>query len=320
MLNIILSVHRFFFGINDRKVKLGMKRSRATYVLCNVMMRLCTGLLQGYMNVCKALDIYPSPLRGREDLIVSLTTFPKRIGTVWMVVDSMFRQKAQPSKVVLYLVKEEFPGGRQSLPKRLLGYEGRGLEIRFRDINLKPHNKYFYALQEFPDKNIVTIDDDYYYNRTHLSNLLDIQRKHPDCVCANYVDVITYDDAGIKSYKEWKCPVDEVPPGALNVAMGFNAVLYPARLFRDAKRMFDADLIKKLSLNADDLWLKAMEALYGIDVATGSYISQGLLLFGTQTVTLMSINCGSTNLNDVQWKKLETYFNIEEKILESARK
>ena len=319
MLSIILSLHQYFFGINDRNIKLRKKHSLVSYVICNGMVRLCVGMLELYMWIYKALNLYPSPLRGREDVVVSLTTFPKRINKVWMVIDSMFRQKDQPSKIVLYLINEEFPEGKKALPKRLLGYEKIGLEIRFRDINLKPHNKYFYALQEFPDKNVVTIDDDYYYNRKHISNLLEVHRKYPDCVCANFIDVMTLDEKGIKPYSEWICSVGEVEPNPLNVAMGFNAVLYPAWLFRDARQMFDINLIRNLSLNADDLWLKVLETVYGIDVVAGDYVSQGLLLMGTQSVTLMSTNCGEKKENDVYWKKMNDYFKIEEKLLERVR-
>ena len=57
-----------------------------------------------------------APLSGRRDgLVVSLTTFPARIDNLWMVLDSLFRQRTRPDKIVVALTQEEFPQGASSL-------------------------------------------------------------------------------------------------------------------------------------------------------------------------------------------------------------
>ena len=42
------------------------------------------------------------------NVVVSLTSFPKRIDTVDIVIKSMFKQTVIPDKILLYLSKEEF--------------------------------------------------------------------------------------------------------------------------------------------------------------------------------------------------------------------
>lgn len=310
MYNLVLKFHQVLYLANRKHCY--RKSNFLLYVLCNVGYRVCAMVLFLIKYLQQLLGFYPQPLSGDNHIIVSLTTFPLRIGKVWMVVDSMFHQQMPPDKVCLYLAKEEFPEGKTSLPKRLLGYEKLGLEIIFVDDNLKPHNKYFYALQEFKDSYVITIDDDMYYHNNLIINLWETHLKNPDCVCANKSDVITFDEKGnFMPYEKWETPLYEIKPSLLNIAMGYEGVLYPTKLFEHADVMFNTDLIKRLSPKADDLWLKALQLYYGISVANGKYFCFTINLPGTQGVSLMASNCGTQNLNDQQWKALSEHFNLK---------
>lgn len=310
MYNLVLKFHQVLYLANRKHCY--RKSNFLLYVLCNVGYRVCAMVLFLIKYLQQLLGFYPQPLSGDNHIIVSLTTFPLRIGKVWMVVDSMFHQQMPPDKVCLYLAKEEFPEGKTSLPKRLLGYEKLGLEIIFVDDNLKPHNKYFYALQEFKDSYVITIDDDMYYHNNLIINLWETHLKNPDCVCANKSDVITFDEKGnFMPYEKWETPLYEIKPSLLNIAMGYEGVLYPTKLFEHADVMFNTDLIKRLSPKADDLWLKALQLYYGISVANGKYFCFTINLPGTQGVSLMASNCGTQNLNDQQWKALSKHFNLK---------
>lgn len=310
MYNLVLKFHQVLYLANRKHCY--RKSNFLLYVLCNVGYRVCAMVLFLIKYLQQLLGFYPQPLSGDNHIIVSLTTFPLRIGKVWMVVDSMFHQQMPPDKVCLYLAKEEFPEGKTSLPKRLLGYEKLGLEIIFVDDNLKPHNKYFYALQEFKDSYVITIDDDMYYHNNLIINLWETHLKNPDCVCANKSDVITFDEKGnFMPYEKWETPLYEIKPSLLNIAMGYEGVLYPTKLFEHADVMFNTDLIKRLSPKADDLWLKALQLYYGISVANGKYFCFTINLPGTQGVSLMTSNCGTQNLNDQQWKALSEHFNLK---------
>lgn len=310
MYSLLIYFHKLFYGTNNKHSY--KNNNFLLFLICNVGYRACEYFHYLYLLVFKFLGIYPKPLTSRNGIIVSLTSFPKRIGTVWMVVDSMFHQKKRPDKVCLYLTKEEFPQGKASLPKRLLGYEKLGLEIKFVDVNLKPHNKYFYALQEFKDSFVITIDDDMYYHDNLVSNLWNIHLKHPNCVCSNTIDVVKFDDNyDFLPYEQWVRPYEEITPSFLNLALGYDGVLYPTVLFQNAKYIFDVGLIQKLSPKADDLWLKALQIYNKIPVANGNYFCSGLNLPGAQGVSLMSSNCGLQNQNDVQWQSLNDYFNLK---------
>ena len=93
-------------------------------------------------------------------VIVSLTSFPARIGKLWIVIECMLRQKSQPEKIMLWLSREQFPNELADLPKRLVEQTERGLDIKFVDNDFRSHKKYYYAFKEFKDKFELTIDDD----------------------------------------------------------------------------------------------------------------------------------------------------------------
>lgn len=281
------------------------------WAVCEIIKRLSQSAINCYLRCYAFMGIYPKPLRGRSDVIVSLTSFPKRIDVVWMAIDSMFHQKQQPSRIYLYLTNEEFPGGREQIPKRLLNYEKLGLEICFREHNLKPHNKYFYALQEHYNKNVITIDDDIYYHDDTVKRLLEAHSIYPKFICANRIDIITFDNAGMfEKYQNWQKAKrkEMIKPSILNVALGFVGVLYPSGMFTNCSKLFDIELIKKLSLNADDLWLKAIESIENIQVIKTKYCCMGVSIGGSQSISLMSTNCHGEN--DIQWNRLVEEFNL----------
>lgn len=197
-----------------------------------------------------------------EQIVVSLTSFPARIGGVAAVVGSLLRQTLKPDKILLYLAGEQFPD--RALPKELARLRDLGLvEILFCE-DLRPHKKYFYAMQEYPDAVLVTVDDDVLYRPTLLEELHRSYERFPACVSCTRAHKMRFDRQGnLLPYWDW---IHEyhyaigVPSHRL-LATGVGGVLYPPRCF--SEEAFDAPLIKELCLSADDLWLKTMEVRHG---------------------------------------------------------
>ena len=298
---LILRVHKYFYGHNDKNRY--KETNRFLWIVSNVCFRMAEQALMVCMTVHKWIGIMPSPLPCDGKFIVSLTSFPKRIENVWMVVDSIFRQQVKPRKICLYLSNEEFPKGKTSLPQRLLKYEALGLEIYFRELNLMPHNKYFYALQEYGDECIITVDDDIYYHDDTIASLQKIYQLYPNVICANKVCRITKKPNGdLNGYRNWGKVLSESSPSDWNCALGYKGVLYPPHCL-DKSDVFNIAKIKQLALKADDLWLKIQEMRVGVKVASGEYLTTGVQIKGSQVTSLMSTNVGC-NENDIQWNTI----------------
>lgn len=136
-----------------------------------------------------------------EKMVVSLTTFPLRIGKVHLTIQSILRQSRPADRVLLWLSKEEFPEEAQ-LPENLLRLKERGLDIRFCD-NIRSFKKVFYTAQEFENDVIITADDDALYPENWLEGLWDTHEKYPGCVCCYRAHEITFEGGRVAPYQEW---------------------------------------------------------------------------------------------------------------------
>lgn len=255
-----------------------------------------------------------------SQFIISLTTFPDRIGTVWITISTLLDQIEKAKRVILYLAKEQFPDEEKGLPKKLLKLKDRGLEIVFCD-DLKPHKKYYYAIKDNPESIVITADDDMLYPESMTKDLMDAYRKHTEedanskIVLCQYAHKIEFkNDGSLEEYQKWtSCYGDSIKPDMLLLPVGCGGVLYPP--YSLDERIFDKEKIMSLCPMTDDLWLKTMEALNGTKAAickTGSLIYYDMV--GTRKSGLQHVNCGE-NQNDESIKRiLEEYPELIDKL------
>lgn len=310
--NLIINFHESCYKANDCN-KYKRNKRYLLWLLTNIGFRFAWILLRICLWFYERTGRYPEPLDDcNNKIIVSLTSFPARIDTVWMAIESIMRQGVKPSKIILYLTEEEFPDRRKKLPRRLLNYEKLGLEICFRPYNLMPHNKYFYALQEYSDHDVITVDDDLYYHPDTIGNLVRIHRQHPDCICANTIRVVGFDAKGNRMpYKDWREPTIPIEPSPGYVALGYSGVYYPAGIFKSGN-VFDMEHIRELALRADDLWLCAHEWIERIPIANGTYRAVGITIIGSQKITLKQDNDTKreNNGNNRQWAEICKFYGL----------
>ncbi|MBR4707123.1 MAG: glycosyltransferase family 2 protein [Pseudobutyrivibrio sp.] len=258
---------------------------------------------------------YKSGIEPNSDVVVSLTTYPARIKTVWMTIASLMNQTYKPLHIVLYLSKEQFPDGENGLPKKLFGLKKRGLTIKFVDGDLKPHKKYFYAFKEFKDKYVLTADDDVFYPENHIEQFIKAIEKYPEAIICNRSHLIAFDESHeFLPYKKWTDNVTEIPD-MLTLAVGGNGVMYRPRMF--SEEIFNENNIINSSLYTDDLWLKAMEVRDNIPVY--NYASSSLVYFDNlrnKETGLWHVNTSDgKNRNDIAWEDIiKLYPEVKEKL------
>ena len=226
-----------------------IRREKARVIKRNAERELEYGLLQGKIR--------------SERIIVSLTSFPKRFSTIHICLKSLLLQDEKPDRIIVWFgedVREDM------LTPEMRELEEYGIEYRFVPGDLKPHKKYFYAMQEFPDAAIMTVDDDVVYPSDTISSLMKVHRANPGAVCARRLHVMKKDKEGnLLPYTKWKhdCRSGRKPSMQL-FATGVGGVLYPSCSIHP--EAFDAGRIAELCLGADDVWLKCMEMRQGTPV------------------------------------------------------
>ena len=249
------------------------------------------------------------------DITVSFTTFPARIGFAVYVADAMLKQTLKPDRVILVLAEEEF-SSLNDLPDDYRQLEKRGLSIVFTE-NLKPHKKYQYTMQNFPDSIVITVDDDLLYPEDLIETLIKSYKEHPKAVSAMRAHRMIFNDRKILPYNDWGIestytyePVYDL------VATGVGGVLYPAGCMTDRKdQLLDVNAIKEVCPNCDDIWLKMFELLCDVPVVLASKKKQDFLIVpGSQKNSLQSINVDD-NGNDISLRSVMGFLNMSDEEL-----
>lgn len=299
MRKILLKVA--YYACNATDNESSNRNSLIKKIFYNGLKILCMSLLTLWIkidylickNAIKGLD------KTNNGPIISLTTFPARIKSLWIVIDSFFHQTIRPSKILLILTKEEFPEELNSVPNSLKQFIGKGLEIIFIDYNLRPHNKYYYALEKYRDCDIITFDDDLYYWNDSIERLYNLKEKNPYCICANRALKVFFKDGNVY-YKK----VNNASGNDL-MAQGVGGVLYIPQ-FR-TEEMFNKENIKNLCLSADDNWLMIQENLAKIKVVTGKNYPHPLVLLKSQTFALWHKNLGERRSEKIMENLIKFY-------------
>lgn len=260
-----------------------------------------------YFTIFPARKIRENRKRKRK-LIVSLTTIPSRIESVWLVIECILRQTYAPDKVILWLAKDEFVNAQ--IPKQLENMCKKGLEIRYCE-NMKSHKKYYYTMLEYPRDFIVTIDDDAFYDGNLLNNLLKTADKYPRCVCAMLVRQMQRNSIGeLAAYKQFPYILRDVKNMDSNnlLAIGNGGILYPPHCLNT--RVFDQKALREIDYAVDDLWLKIIEVISNTKVVKvpGEY-TLNIDIVGTQKKALAKNNV-IKNGNDYYLFKLMNMFSL----------
>lgn len=251
-----------------------------------------------------------------EEIIVCLTTYSKRIHTVYRTIETLFLQTYKPNRIVLYLAKDECPDI-QHLPGTILRQLQRGLEVRYvKDI--KSYKKLIPALKEFPDSTIITVDDDCLYSSDLLEHLIKTHIAHPLNVCGmecQYIKKKSERTLGpYNSFGFGDVAKDEMTSPNL-IPEGFGGILYPPHSL--ASEISDEDLFMKLAPRADDIWFKCMGLKNGTKV---TQVKRDFSIFqycmvddDVQDIALFNTN-KNENQNDVQLKNVVDYFDLYSKL------
>ena len=118
----------------------------------------------------------------KEYLIVSLTTWSKRIGNIPTVLDTIYSQTMLPDKVVLNLAYGE------PIPPNVQDYiKLHNIEV-FRTEDTKVYKKIIPTLKRYKSACVINIDDDLLYPDTMIEDFWNTHLLYPDNpICGNHL-------------------------------------------------------------------------------------------------------------------------------------
>ncbi len=239
-------------------------------------------------------------------IIVSLTSYPDRIGLVSKAIITILNQKTfRPDTVELWLAKEQFPGETSDLPADLTKLTDCGLDICWCE-NLKSYKKLIPALKKHPDDIIVTADDDAYYSRRWLELLYDSYLQDPSNVHCHRATPFYFDGDTIRTIIDGR----HYHKGSsrLNMQVGCAGVLYPPGSF--GTEVFDESVFMKLTPTSDDIWFWLMAVRSGKKIRVVKRNQPlPIPLLGTSAISkLTDINDHGDNLFMQQFEAFTTQY------------
>jgi hypothetical protein len=243
-----------------------------------------------------------------HDIIVSLTTYGKRINDVAFTIESIMQQTMKANKIVLWL---DHSFEHQRLPESLLRQRDRGLEIAFcKDI--RSYTKLVPALKRYPEAAIITVDDDLLYDYDLLERLILSYLEDPQYIYCHRYHKMTFDkDYALSPYKQWDWQCMDKDASHLNFATGVGGVLYPPHSLDDETT--NEQVFLDICKYADDVWFKAMAIKKGTLVKlVSSRNSRGedyILNLNVQDMCLGNINVIGGQ-NDLQIKAVFDKYNL----------
>lgn len=204
-----------------------------------------------------------------SNVVVSLTSYGRRIGWVHLTLRSILRGSVRPAS--LSLVVHEVDAHRVVANKQLVELIECGeVNLITSEQDFRSYKKIIYSdqiLQAAAARSgrrpayLVIVDDDVIYPRLLLQNLLPeegLDALHRDTVSCAYARIIPTDRT--LPYSAW--PIAEPgDSGAMVLPIGVGGVCYPADILDGYSSW---DLISRLAPTADDLWLKRVADIKGM--------------------------------------------------------
>ena len=188
--------------------------------------------------------------------IVSLTSFPQRIGVVWLVIECLLRQTRIPYKIVIYLSRDQFPT-EDCLPDSLKSYPNDIVDIQLVDGDIRSHKKYWYAVEDFKKNPLILVDDDLVYDSHMIEDLETAASRERKVVSCCWGLSMSWDETGkIKPYSKW---IRNIPVGNVsnNIFFGSGGGTYFPVGSLDGANQPIQDIMNTCP-TADDIWLNAI--------------------------------------------------------------
>ncbi len=221
---------------------------------------------------------------GNTGVVVSLTSYPPRYGTLHLTLKSLLAQSFVADRVVLWIAH----GDMAQLPPAVTALKAAGLEILACD-DIRSYKKMIPLLQQDRDVTIVTADDDIYYWRDWLRQLTDARRPERREVICHRMHRMRLDADGLpRPYSEWEFESANTESSRWNFPTGVGGVLYPAGVFR--AEVLDVAAFSRLCPRGDDIWFWWMAGANGATFKRVPHSQEVHCWEGTQEVALWKDN------------------------------
>lgn len=215
----------------------------------HLLFSLESRVLMNWVNLRWGLPKPPARRHGLPNtLVVSLTSYRPRFPNLATTLKCLLYQSIKPDAVVLWVDRNNI----EYLPDDVKRLRGDGLEIEVCE-ELHSFAKIIPSLIRYPAAFIATADDDTFYPRTWLEDLVRSYRTDVREIVCHRARIIRLEPDGTpKPYTEWPI-ADCDTPAELVFPTGAGGVLYPPTYLHPD--VTNIEKFRQLCPFADDVWL-----------------------------------------------------------------
>ena len=234
-------------------------------------------------------------------LLISMTSYPARIYGIYEVFISLLNQSVDISsyQCFLTLAKEEFQNGILDLPLNIQKLIENGWIKLIWYHNIYSHKKLFPIIQNYPENDILIVDDDI----IRANNFIEIfQKEHElyptDIICGSFMYFFdnNLEIKRLNGYKGEKSREFNAVPNIIfqtaRPANGAGGVLYPKHTFSD-QRFYNETLYMNLSPSSDESWQ------YTFNIIENKILRQTSIIFDNSVNTVENSQKIETSLYKV---------------------
>ena len=191
---------------------------------------------------------YPRRRAAGAPVLVSLTSYPPRFGTLHLTLRALLSQSLAPAGVILWIADAD----RAYLPARVTRLTRHGLQIRSCP-DLHSYKKLIPLWQTAPDLPVVTADDDIYYRPDWLAALMaHYTPGRREVLCHRMHAMRVAADGTLLPYAQWELDSTRTAASTSHFPTGMGGVLYPPGIF--AAEVLQIDAFRALCPRGDDIW------------------------------------------------------------------
>lgn len=298
-----------------------MNRNIRAFVLHNPLLRELFFLIRGKKINRRKIDRKIKDLSNTvdnrpilNDVIVSLTSYGDRLDELQYALYSLVTQTVRPEKILVNLAKKDY----EHIPNNLHVFEKFGVSF-VETEDLRSYKKLIPTLKAYPDKCIVTADDDLFYPNDWLEKMWRAHQETPHSIVCHLTAHIEFENGRLLPYRTWKFNKKETDASFQNLILsGAGALFPPHSLHSD---VCHSDVFMSVCPFADDLWDYFMALLQGTKIRqiAASYVNMRYVNpyreYGVESgVTLTQINV-EHGKNDEQLRAILEHYKLTESML-----
>jgi hypothetical protein len=178
-----------------------------------------------------------------------LTSYPARFATLHLTLACLLDQSVRADRTLLWIARDDL----SAVPDQVRALEQRGLEIRTCD-DLRSYKKLIPTLGAFPDAYIATADDDVYYPRDWLEELVG-GAEAGVIICHRAHRMKRLANGKMAPYLDWQLNIQDERSRQRSTDIlptGVGGILYPPHSLHP--RVTSRALFERLCPDGDDLW------------------------------------------------------------------